>query len=600
MTTTGVVVTTHGYSGVYARQCIDCFIRSVPGVFIVLFVNESDDPKILSISSDYPDIEYVYVDDQHKEGGLTGTWNRGIDACRRKGCDVVILSNDDVLLDDSVVHIIDAARHSGEPSKSYYGPLTNQPGPSEANMKNQYALSAQEEAPRICRDEKGLVNLNGFFMVFHIDALMSNTITTEEKVSYFDSRLPFGGNETEWFTRFTELGGTPFVVPRTFVYHYKQQLWRSDMVLNDACVFTINTGRYDGDHVFLKGDSDLDNIYVTDQYSMKQGSVTRSCIQVGVIPLWVQSHGDPKQTQRNIKTYPTDYLPLNYTKSIYMDGNAVPTRSISSAVLENILEDYNLVCFDHPQRTKVADELTSILRHGVTTQDAVDRIQSIQRLAGFRDDVGLTETCILVRNHVPLAEFSKEWRELVNICIRDQASFDFLLWKHNVHYAKRPIELRPMIHQYDHISNPARKHDREIKEQKRLAQKRLAQKKLEVARLEQDKLKREKLEREKLEREKLEREKLEREKHERARAVTVREALLAERARQQQVQREEEARQTLARLTQVRARENMLRRKQAERRRWGAMNIINNQPQIARIRPRVRTATANPNRSSSN
>ena len=76
----GVVITTHGNNGVYARQCIECYRRFVPDAFVVLYVNESSDPKTLSIQADYPSIEYVYVSNQKKDGGLTGTWNRGIDS----------------------------------------------------------------------------------------------------------------------------------------------------------------------------------------------------------------------------------------------------------------------------------------------------------------------------------------------------------------------------------------------------------------------------------------------------------------------------------------------------------------------------------------
>ena len=37
----GVVITTHGYNGIYVIQCIDCYLRYIPNAYIVLFVNES-------------------------------------------------------------------------------------------------------------------------------------------------------------------------------------------------------------------------------------------------------------------------------------------------------------------------------------------------------------------------------------------------------------------------------------------------------------------------------------------------------------------------------------------------------------------------------
>lgn len=59
-------------------QCLECFLRYLPNSFIVLYVNESSDAKILDIENNYPSITYVYVNDQKKNGGLTGTWNQGI------------------------------------------------------------------------------------------------------------------------------------------------------------------------------------------------------------------------------------------------------------------------------------------------------------------------------------------------------------------------------------------------------------------------------------------------------------------------------------------------------------------------------------------
>ena len=39
----GIVITTHGYNGIYVRQCINCFLKFFPNAYIILFVNESKD-----------------------------------------------------------------------------------------------------------------------------------------------------------------------------------------------------------------------------------------------------------------------------------------------------------------------------------------------------------------------------------------------------------------------------------------------------------------------------------------------------------------------------------------------------------------------------
>ena len=48
----GCVITTHGNNGIYAIQCIDCFLRNIPNGYIVLYVNNSTDPKILNIKNE--------------------------------------------------------------------------------------------------------------------------------------------------------------------------------------------------------------------------------------------------------------------------------------------------------------------------------------------------------------------------------------------------------------------------------------------------------------------------------------------------------------------------------------------------------------------
>ena len=55
---TGVVITTNGYWGVIVRQCIECYIRELGNdIFIVLFINESEDDITLDLSNNFPQIK---------------------------------------------------------------------------------------------------------------------------------------------------------------------------------------------------------------------------------------------------------------------------------------------------------------------------------------------------------------------------------------------------------------------------------------------------------------------------------------------------------------------------------------------------------------
>lgn len=107
---TGVVITTHGFNGIFVKQALECYIRELPdNYFIVLYINESKDKIVLDLMEKYNNdeifkgkIQVIYIVDQLKSGGLTGTWNQGIELCLKNKCDVIILSNDDILFSKSI------------------------------------------------------------------------------------------------------------------------------------------------------------------------------------------------------------------------------------------------------------------------------------------------------------------------------------------------------------------------------------------------------------------------------------------------------------------------------------------------------------------
>ncbi len=199
----GIVITTHGFWGVLARQCIECYTREFPEAFIVLFINGSNDHITLGLEKEFSQIKVVYIKDQIKSGGLTGTWNAGIDMCMRANCSVIILSNDDIVFDSSVKNIVEYAYSTPRDKLQYYGPLTNNPGVAECNQ-SQYSLRPQNEYNFSLKYKNRYSNLNGFMMVFPKHVLLANKF---DDTYYFDPKYPFGGNETEWFNRFNKSGG---------------------------------------------------------------------------------------------------------------------------------------------------------------------------------------------------------------------------------------------------------------------------------------------------------------------------------------------------------------------------------------------------------
>jgi hypothetical protein len=445
---TGVVITTHGYNGVFARQCLNSYIRELPkNYFIVLFINESSDNITLNLKKTN-NINIVYIENQTESGGLTGTWNKGIDMCLENNCDVIILSNDDILFDSCINNIIWSCYNEKNEMK-YFGPISNNPGPKNCIInKCQYG-----EHPEIRENKKALYkneicNLNGFFMVFSKKVLLKNKF--DDKY-YFDPNKPFGGNETEWFIRFKEKGGIPIIVPQTFIYHYKLACWRDNKKENNICIFTANTGSYEGDNIHLKK-SNIDTLYFTDNFN-----TIYKCIKLGLLPFYVDTKGkETKLIQRTIKTNPCNFLPYNYETSVYVDGNI---QIINYNLLNNYIQklDYDVICFKHPNRTMVIYEGDEVIKLKLETKENVGRICNEFKKNNFKDDIGLTETNVLIRNHKNIHEFNEDWCRCINICRRDQISFDFMLFKHNVKYLKKSYKDKlSLISRYKHINTKNR------------------------------------------------------------------------------------------------------------------------------------------------
>ncbi len=428
----GIVITTNGYNGVYIKQCIECYIRELPpNRFIVLYINESQDEITLDLKNRFKEIHIIYIKDQFANGGLTGTWNQGIDLCFENNCDIIALSNDDIFFNDSINNILFEC-YNNKDKLNYYGPVTNNPGPAKQNQL-QYNIKSENKENKIAIYNNKLVNLNGFFMVFSRKVLLENKFNNQY---YFDPSKPFGGNEVEWFNRFILKGGKPIIVPKTFIYHYKNASWKKGIITNknDICVYTINTGYYEENEINLNPKIGYDYLYFTDNFNL-----VPKLINKGIIPFYVNPYYcESKLLQRIIKTLVHEFLPYKYNKSIYIDGNVILKNNlINNYLINNYLKlNYDIICFDHPDRYSVLREAFEVIKLNLEYKINIINIISKLKKVNFKDNIGLTETNILIRNHKKLKNFNKEWNECIKICRRDQLSFDYLLFKYKINYKR--------------------------------------------------------------------------------------------------------------------------------------------------------------------
>jgi hypothetical protein len=415
----GIVVTTYGKNNVFAIQNIKCFRRYLPKAKIFLYLNEVIYKIDIIETCKQLNVETIIVPNQQAYGGLTGTWNDGIIKCMSHKCNVIILSNDDLFVNETIQHIIqEACQSQSKNTMEYFGPVTNHPGPG--NEKQLFHLKNINNMSRIVNSRA----LNGFFMVFPVHVLHKVKF---DETHYFDPAFPFGGNEDEWYTRFSKKGGKPIVIPSTFVYHYKLQLWRENIpVKKNVCMYTVNTGDYDDRIIPIN--TSYDFLYFTDNLNF-----VYQCVELNIIPFFVEKSDNPKLQQRTIKICPHLYLPPHYDIAVYLDAVIIPNMNVVDTMVNLVSNNQiNLIHVKHQERNKIKDEAEKVIKTKLEHADNVNTILSLQQKDKFKDDVGLTETALLVRKYKNMIAFSEEWIKCVKICIRDQISFNYVLWKHNV------------------------------------------------------------------------------------------------------------------------------------------------------------------------
>ena len=459
----GVVVTTYGKNGVYVRRCITSIYRCVDtskyNVHVILYVNEVTDDLTLSLDKVFRKLTLVHVKDQTANGGLTGTWNQGIDWCRRKRCTCIVLSNDDVMLTNSINHVLReaCACAPSDDVHRYFGTLSNNAGPGAINVWQHGTRPVDDEdAPLQTSNYRAL---NGFWMVFPTYVLERNRY---DKAHYFDPNKPFGGNEVEWAERFfRQPNHQSVVVQQSFVHHTKLQQWKpKDLRKKTAhalttCAYTINTGGYETKLLLSNKSFGFPVFYFCDNEATLYTAMAN-----GLEPMFVNIvEGNPQLTQRLLKTAPHKYLPTQYTCSVYVDGNCIPLRSNFEQWLQHLYdqrtaaaatttpeERLQVLCWKHPVRTSIRAEAVDVVRAQLESQSNVDAM--LQRLddAAYttEKDTVLTETNALIRFHNETQAFANEWADCVRVCRRDQVSFDFLLDKHKVRVLRGAYKSKPI------------------------------------------------------------------------------------------------------------------------------------------------------------
>jgi hypothetical protein len=215
----GIVVTTH-FSDEY-RPSGDVYIKKysestkcINYPFKLYVFDNASSKKLPNLDYDY--VEIIRVEDQFLRG-LSGTWNDGIISAVNDGCDVIIVSNDDVELNDTINLFISQIYSHEFNDCSIYGPVSN--GILSGCQRHN---APTHQITELTGNFSNMVNgfLFGFTREFYNRYRMEDGNLIDEK------NYPWGGNEEELQKRIWRAGGRSFVLGDCFIYHRKIRGWK--------------------------------------------------------------------------------------------------------------------------------------------------------------------------------------------------------------------------------------------------------------------------------------------------------------------------------------------------------------------------------------
>ena len=180
---------------------------------LYLFDNASDEKYNIP----YFDIKYTYIEDQTIRG-LAGPYNDGIKMAVKDNCDLIILINDDVVLNNSINNFIDIVLNHEFKDIGLYGPVSN------GLHINSYQLAekAGKGIREITHEYDQFSDINGFIMAFtpefyHLVKLPNG--------DFCDMRKMWGGGEEIMQDRARERGARMFIIKDCWFYHQRISGW---------------------------------------------------------------------------------------------------------------------------------------------------------------------------------------------------------------------------------------------------------------------------------------------------------------------------------------------------------------------------------------
>jgi len=213
------------------HKCKDCarntfepinnFIKSLykfckKDFVLYLFDNASDEKYNVP---NFGNIKYEYIEDQSLRG-LAGPYNDGIISAIEDDCDIIVLINDDIILNETINDFFDIIKNHKYKNVGLYGPLTNG---LNKNKSFQEANKPDKGIREITKLKRSFGVLNGFLVAF--------TKQFYEKFKMrcgrlCDPKCLWKGGERALRKRVIPNGGRMFIIKDCWVLHNKIGGWK--------------------------------------------------------------------------------------------------------------------------------------------------------------------------------------------------------------------------------------------------------------------------------------------------------------------------------------------------------------------------------------
>jgi hypothetical protein len=159
---------------------------------------------------------------------------------------------------------------------------------------------------------------------------------------------------------------------------------------------------------------------------------------------FTETHPDPVRTARRCKVLSHKLFPgVEY--SLWIDGNVTVLSSSSlTSLIDQYLDGVDLCVFRHPQRSCLFAEAEVCKHKRLDDPVIIDAQVARYRSEGVPENLGLVESCVILRRHTPaIARFNEGWwDEMKNGSRRDQISFNYVAHRQGLRYSLFPGHIR--------------------------------------------------------------------------------------------------------------------------------------------------------------